>query len=198
MMKTEKETYKMNKDSKKQKIEETRPRNAYMVDYWQTSPETRAQWVIMPFVSLTTATAVVWSLSNEKLSSHLQSRRAHLRDDDFEHFEFSSLRIHSEDELDEMVNAQGKHIEDCDDGDDCEPAGTLRQHLFGDLYQSIADEVSGLSAKELREWEEKQYPEWVKVGGLHTYKQPLKDLRDQYPDGIDWDEYDAEQEQYAA
>ena len=186
----------MNKEFKKQMIKETRPRNAYMVDYKITSPLPR--WVRMPFVSLSTATAIVWSLSNEHFSSHLQSFNTHLRDDEFKHFRFSSLRIHSEDELDELVNAQGKLIRHCGDGDDCEPTGTLRQNLFGGSYQSVADQMSGLSAKELGEWEEKRYPKWVELGALRTFEETLNDLRDIYPDGIDWEDYDAEQEQYAA
>ena len=181
------------------KLRASLSRNAYMVDYMITSPSPR--WVRMPFVSLKTATHIVNNLSNKHFHSAIAGLR-HFRQnpdaDDFEHFEFSSLRIHSEDELDEMVNAQGKHIEDCDDGDDCEPAGTLRQHLFGDLCQSIADEVSGLSAKELREWEEERYPTWFDLEHLTTREAVMNELRDEYPDGIDWDEYDAEQEQYAA
>jgi hypothetical protein len=155
----------------------------YMLDYWHGG---EVRWVRSPFVTWNQVVRMLGSLQNEQFSHRLTNFSK--PDENFVDLDWELVRIHSERELDVMVDEDGKaeDLVPMDEKDKFVPVCTKREYLFGTLYQNIADQFR--SGKKVPD--DLNYRNgWSKMP-LVDRDDVIEELRDTYPDGIDWELYD--------
>jgi hypothetical protein len=122
-------------------------REKWVEDYWFLdflSQEPAPRWVRMTFLEWTQVLRVLdnvqQSQGGHRIHSQFDSEGPYYGEK-YEDVDWASVRIHSERELDKLVDENGKtkpyDLADCDFDGVC----TKREYLFGSDYQQTADEV---------------------------------------------------------
>jgi len=163
-------------------LNENRLEDAWMLDYHHVND---CRWVRMPFLTWNQVIRILDNMGRGRLIHRLDNM---LNKEGFEDVDWSSVRIHSERELDEMVDENGR-LEDLypkDKDYKFVPVCNKRAYLFSERYDNVEMYRSGeIDPNHIRSWQISTYP-------LEDADEVIKALREEYPDGIDWDEYDAE------
>lgn len=164
------------------------PEDYWMVDFTY-SEEGYPKWVRAPFLTWNEAMSLLQSLQWEEDKNWIHN----IMDPDYEPILWKSPRIQRETDLDKLVDDKGETQDKVESGNGVlgeggkfTAVGTKRMYQFGSLYQALADNVR--SGK--KSW--LSSPRREKFESLTTEEVVMIDLRDQYPDGIDWDQYDAD------
>ncbi len=166
-------------------VEEKSLEDRWFLDYFH---KTDCRWVRCPFLTLNQVTRVLTNLTHQQIRNRLDN----MTSETFEEVDWSRVRIHSERELDVMVDEDGNEEDrsPTDENYKFVPVCTKRAYLFSDRYEVIEHYRSG-------KWNSDE------MGGRKIPKHALEDrddvireLREQYPDGIDWDDYDEEMSSY--
>jgi len=166
-------------------VDEKLLEDAWMLDYFDKAD---CRWVRVPFLTWNQVTRVLVNLSHKKFRNRLDN----MDKEHFEEVDWSRVRIHSERELDVMVDEDGNE-EDRDPQDkdykfvpDC----TKRVYLFGGMYDNVEMYRSGkIDPNLFHNWK-------IPEERLEDRDDVIKELREEYPEGIDWDDYDAEMSSY--
>jgi len=149
-------------------------------------------WMRHPFLTWDQVVYRLWNLQMLRRPNNIKkfTSQGHLPTVDW-----SSLRIQKESDLDAMVDENGD-VEDLfpdDENYKFSPVCTMREFLFDDRYQKVADFVrSGVMKPEMLNTHQST------TGELVDPQHFIESLKEDYPDGIDWDEYDADQNQQIA
>ena len=163
-------------NNKKDEVEDL-----WMLDYFH---KTDCRWVRVPGLTWNQVIRCLNDLSNQKSQNHFKN----VMSETFEDIDWSGVRIHSERELDVMVDKDGEEElwNPEDENYKFLPLCTKRTSLFGDNYQNtIALYRKG---EEFRSRLTGNIPKHALV----DEESLMADLRYMYPGGIDWNEYDAE------
>ena len=167
----------------------------WMVDYSYESMDEGRRWIRSSFLRWNQVVRMMANL-NERFTSNILK---HYTDESFENVSWGSVRIQSERDLDEMVDENGKTEYEIEvlrmnraKTYDYKwvPLCSKREYCFGGTYQGYADGVRGgmiNPAKQAKGWKDE---------ALCDYEEMMSDLRADYPDGIDWEEYDAFQKEH--
>jgi hypothetical protein len=124
--------------SKKYLIEENKEKiteDFWCLDYGLSDP--LPSWVRMPFLTWNQVVRVLSNLGNKQANNRIFN----MRSPTFEEIDWSSVRIHSERELDELVDEGGNTKNEIEDCDDFVGVCTKRQYLFGSIYQEAAEDI---------------------------------------------------------
>ena len=164
------------------------------IEYWMLDyvfNDGTSSWGRVPFLT--------WDQVLNRLCS-LQSGRTHnnvmrvLKKEHTPKYEWSDLRLQKETDLDVMVDEDGNEEQSFPDDENYKfsPVCTKREYLFGQMYQGFADLVrSG-------EVDPQEFNSGIPDDELLREEQVIDYLRETYPDGINWDDYDADQNQQLA
>ena len=157
----------------------------WMLDYFDN---TDCRWVRAPFLTWIQVTRVLTNLTHKKI----RNRMDNMESETFEDVDWSRVRIFSERELDVMVDKNGDLENRYPKDKDYKfvPVCTKRKYIFGGTYQKIAERVR------TGERNPDQYGLDIPKHFLEDRDDVIKDLRYMYPEGIDWDDYDAEMSKY--
>lgn len=172
----------------------------WMVDYSYESMDEGRRWIRSSFLRWNQVVRMMANL-NERFTSNILKNYT---DESFENVSWGSVRIQSERDLDEMVDENGKTESEVEFAKTHLPSSVVslkydyewfpfcskREYRFGGTYQGYADGVrSGRidPAKQAKGWKDES---------LCDYEELISDLRADYPDGIDWEEYDAFQKEH--
>ncbi len=159
--------------------------DAWMLDYFDN---TDCRWVRMPYLTWNQVTFILTNLTHKKIRNRIDN----MTSETFEEIDWSRVRIHSERELDVMVDENG-NIEDPYSKDEeykFVPVCTKRAYLFGDMYEVGDAYRSGkIDPFDVHGWD-------IPKETLTNRDDVITDLRQMYPDGIDWDAYDEETSSY--
>jgi hypothetical protein len=133
----------------------------YFLDFKREAEKGFPRWIRMPNLCYFEAIR----LQNQMLCDSLESitnGNGRVR--------YHSIRLHSEEELDETI--------ELDDGTTC----TKREKIFGSMYQNLReyDLKSDTGDRGFRPL----------VDDDEHHEEVITMLREIYPDGVDWDEYD--------
>ena len=159
--------------------------DAWMLDYID---KTDCRWYRSPFLTWNQVTRVLVNLTHKKIRNRIDN----MTKETFEDVDWSSVRIHSERELDVMVDEDGNEEDPYPDDKDYKfvPVCNKRTYLFGEMYDNAELFRSG-------KWNPSEFYDWdIPKHILEDRDDVIKDLRECYPNGIDWDEYDAEMSSY--
>lgn len=133
----------------------------YFLDYERDEEKGFFRWIRMPNLTYFEAVRYINQMLWDSLDS-ITNGRGRVR--------YNSIRLHSERELDEIVVLE--------DGTTC----TKREQIFGSMYQSLRE-------YELKfDTDNKGFRPMVDDDEHH--EEVIAMLRELYPDGVDWDEYD--------
>jgi hypothetical protein len=166
-------------------VDEKSLEDAWMLDYFD---KTDARWVRSPFLTWNQVTRILTNLTHRKMRNRIDN----MTSETFEDVDWSSVRIHSERELDVMVDENGKkELRNPKDKDyKFVPVCNKRTYLFGSGYDTAEKYRSGKwNPDDMRGWD-------IPKHCLEDRDDVIADLRDEYPDGIDWDDYDEEMSSY--
>jgi len=169
----------------KKNADEKTVEDAWMLDYFH---KTDCRWVRVPFLTWNQVTRCLVGLTHEKVRNRIRN----MTSETFEDIDWSSVRIHSECELDVMVDEDGNEEDPYPEDKDYKfvPVCTKRAYLFGGMYEHVEKYRSGeWNSDDMRGWE-------IPKHNLEDRDDVIADLRECYPDGIDWDEYDTEMSSY--
>ena len=162
----------------------------WMVEYSYESMDEGHRWIRSSFLTWNQVVRMLGNL-NERYTSNILKNYT---DESFENVSWGSVRIQSERDLDEMVDENGKTESEMEFAKKYDyrwvPFCSKREYQFGATYQGYADGVrSGMidPAKQAKGWKDE---------ALCDYEEMMSDLRADYPDGIDWEEYDAFQKEH--
>jgi hypothetical protein len=171
-MENKKEKFDWMKNADEKSLED-----AWMLDYFD---KTDCRWVRCPFLTWNQVTRVLTDLTHKKIRNRLMS----ITKETFEDVDWKTVRIHSERELDVMVDEDGNEEDTFPKDKDYKfvPVCTKRAYLFGDRYDHAELYRSG----ELTLDSHKNFPNLI----LKDRDDVIRELREEYPDGIDWDDYD--------
>lgn len=157
----------------------------WMLDYFD---KTDCRWYREPFLTWNQVTRVLTNLTHKKIRNRLDN----MTSETFEEVDWSRVRIHSERELDVMVDEDGNEEDrsPTDENYKFVPVCNKRTYLFGSNYD-IAEmyRSGGLNPDDMHGW---KIPEHA----LEDRDDVIRELRKEYPDGIDWDDYDEEMSSY--
>jgi len=159
--------------------------DAWMLDYFD---KTDCRWIRSPFLTWNQVTRVLTNLSHKKITNRIRN----MTKETFEDVDWSSVRIHSERELDVMVDEDGNEEDPYPENKDYKfvPVCTKRAYLFGGMYDHAELYRSGeINPSDVHGWD-------IPKHTLEDRDDVIADLRECYPDGIDWDDYDAEMSSY--
>jgi hypothetical protein len=133
----------------------------YFLDYERDEEKGMFRWIRMPNLTYFEAIRYLNQMMWDSLDS-IGNGRGRVR--------YNSIRLHSEKELDETV--------ELDDGTTC----TKREKIFGSMYQNLReyDLKSDTGDRGFRPL----------VDDDEHHEEVINMLREIYPDGVDWDEYD--------
>lgn len=177
-MENKKEKFDWMKNADEKSVED-----AWMLDYFD---KTDCRWVRCPFLTWNQVTRVLTDLTHKKVRNRLTS----ITKETFEDVDWRTVRIHSERELDVMVDENGNQEDPYPQDKDYKfiPVCTKRVYLFGEMYDNADLYRSGELTLDIH----KNFPNLI----LKDRDDVIRDLREEYPDGIDWDDYDAEMSSY--
>ena len=117
-------------------------KDRWMLDFVEYENGLHKGWKRMPFLTFNQLLLAIRSLRTTQIQDLLHDKQTKI--------EWKSIRIHSEAELDELVDKDGAiHTVQ----DDWEPICTMREYEFGTLYSSVADDFRTKGVK----WGNKQY-----------------------------------------
>ena len=177
-MENKKEKFDWMKNADEKSVED-----AWMLDYFD---KTDCRWVRCPFLTWNQVTRVLTDLTHKKVRNRLTS----ITKETFEDVDWRTVRIHSERELDVMVDENGNQEDPYPQDKDYKfiPVCTKRVYLFGEMYDNADLFRSGELTLDIH----KNFPNLI----LKDRDDVIKELREEYPEGIDWDDYDAEMSSY--
>ena len=177
-MENKKEKFDWMKNADEKSVED-----AWMLDYFD---KTDCRWVRCPFLTWNQVTRVLTDLTHKKVRNRLTS----ITKETFEDVDWRTVRIHSERELDVMVDENGNQEDPYPQDKDYKfiPVCTKRVYLFGEMYDNADLYRSGELTLDIH----KNFTNLI----LKDRYDVIRDLREEYPDGIDWDDYDAEMSSY--
>jgi len=165
----------------KKEHDENRLEDRWMLDYHHVNDR---RWVRSPFLTWNQVIRILDNLGHGQINNRLEN----MLNEDFEEVDWGSVRIHSERELDVMVDENGR-LEDLypkDKDYKFVPVCNKRAYLFSERYDDVEMYRSGkIDPNHIRSWQ-------IPTHSLEDADEVIKELREEYPDGIDWDEYDAE------
>ena len=167
----------------KTNLEEKSLEDRWFLDYWHV---TECRWVRSPFLTWNQVVRCLQGLTHEKIRNRLDN----MTKETFEEVDWKSVRIHSERELDVMVDENGKTEKPYPNDEDFAPVCTKRDYLFGSGYGGIEYLRSG----ELKEEDIRGFT--IPTTVLEDREDVINDLREQYPSGINWKKYDLEMSSY--
>lgn len=156
--------------------------DAWMLDYFDKAD---GRWVRSPFLTWNQVIWVLTDLTHKKDRNRMEK----MYSETFEDVDWGQVRIHSERELDVMVDEDGNEENSYSEEEEYMfvPVRTKRAHLFGDMYQNLS---------QLYREGDKHSAALERDIPKHALKDPdlvIEDLRYDYPDGVDWNKYDADQ-----
>ena len=170
----------------KKNLDEKSLEDRWFLDYFH---KTQCRWVRSPFLTWNQVVRCLQGLTHEKIRNRIDN----MTKETFEEVDWGRVRIHSERELDVMVDENGlpEDPNPEDENYNFVPVCTKREYHFGAMY----DEIEHFRSGEFTEEDIHGFD--IPKSYLEDREDVINDLREQYPDGIDWDEYDAEMSQYA-
>ena len=169
----------------KKNADEKTVEDAWMLDYFD---KTDCRWVRSSFLTWNQVTRILNNLQHR----YWRNRLENITKETFEDVDWSRVRIHSERELDVMVDEDGNEEDRYPKDKDYKfvPVCTKRGYLFGGMYDHPDMYRSGeINLSDVHGWD-------IPKHTLQDREQVIYDLRAEYPDGIDWDDYDAEMSSY--
>jgi hypothetical protein len=165
----------------KKNFDEKSLEDRWMLDYFDV---TDCRWVRSPFLTWNQAIRILDNLNNKKFRNRIDN----MSNENFEEVDWGSVRIHSERELDVMVDKNGNKEDRYPQDKDYKfvPVCNKRTYLFDDRYSSVEKLRSGeIDPNRIRGWKIPEDPLLDRVD-------VITELREEYPEGIDWDDYDGD------
>jgi hypothetical protein len=169
----------------KKNVDEKSLEDRWMLDYFD---KTDRRWVRSPFLTWNQVTRILTNLTHKQIRNRIEN----MTSETFQETDWSQVRIHSERELDVMVDEDGNEEDRYpkDENYKFVPVCNKRGYLFGGMYENIEHFRSGKwNPDDMRGW---KIPEHA----LEDRDDVIRELREEYPDGIDWDDYDEEMSSY--
>jgi hypothetical protein len=169
----------------KKNVDEKSLEDRWMLDYFD---KTDCRWVRSPFLTWNQVTRILTNLTHKKIRNRIDN----MTSETFQEVDWSRVRIHSERELDVMVDEDGNEEDPFpkDENYKFVPVCNKRTYLFSPRYDNAELYRSGKwNPDDMRGWD-------IPKTTLEDRDDVIANLRDEYPDGIDWDEYDAEMSSY--
>jgi hypothetical protein len=155
----------------------------WFLDYHYSDENGYKRWCRHPLLNWNQVTHILARFSQRQNSQLLKSKRYSKNKIDW-----SSIRIQKEKDLDVLVDKDGNEQDKNSDklGADFIPLISKREYLFGSLYECGVQSLrnGSLQLEDING----SIPSCL----LIEQKEVINDLRDCYPDGVNWNEYDAD------